>query len=198
MAKLIKPPAMDLQPMQAPKELEATIKQMKKAKLDTKELEDAKKKFDKASGKLAAVTKKSQVVMGKEYGLLADVCKTPGSAPGPTPIPYPNVVKSQKATDAETKKLKKAEAEHKKASDHLVKVLDKQAIQLRSQLKRSAGDQQGMLKGVVTNMTQAKVKVVAGTSKVKIEGENVVRALQMNRKTGEKQLKAIEKQQKSR
>ncbi|MCZ6835918.1 MAG: DUF4150 domain-containing protein [Planctomycetota bacterium] len=192
-AKLPPPDFKMLKPMT---ELDGVISQMKKAKQDYKELEAASKELNVASHKLTTAYKVSHKIATKErMAIPPDVCKTP-SPGGPVPIPYPNIAKSQKATDSKIKIVKKAEAAHQKATLKVSKILDKQVVMMKSKLASSSGDEAGQLKGIISSSKKGKVAMKAMTTKVKVEGKSFQSHINTTRNFVEKQIKSIEKKKK--
>ena len=104
---------------------------------------------------------------GKTICAFPDVCftppQTPATPPG-VPIPYPNTGMSSDTTDGSS----------------TVKISGKEAmLKNKSYFKKSTGDEAGSApkKGVVTSKNTGKVYFNAWSMDVKIEGENVVRHL---------------------
>lgn len=87
-----------------------------------------------------------------------DVCKTP-SPGGPVPIPYPNIGKS-----SDTAKGPKS-----------VKTDGKMPMVKGAQYSRSAGDEAGVAKGVVSNDQMGVCEFMMYSFDVKFEGKNVCR-----------------------
>ena len=85
-----------------------------------------------------------------------DVCKTP-SPSGTTPIPYPNIGTVMQATGTASK----------------VKLCRKPAVTKKSKMKMSQGDEAGVAGGVVSNRNMDKVQYRKGSSKVKIQGQDL-------------------------
>jgi hypothetical protein len=106
--------------------------------------------------------------MGQVTAAFPDVCLTPPPPPaGPIPIPYPNFSFSSDTTQG---------SKSVKISGKEVMLKDK------SYFKKCTGDEpatkaQGM--GVVTHTIQGKVYFIAWSMDVEVEGENVVRHLDM-------------------
>jgi hypothetical protein len=106
---------------------------------------------------------------GKSICSFPDVCftppQTPATPPG-VPIPYPNTGLASDCTDG---------SKSVKVSGQEVMLKDK------SFFKRSTGDEAGCApkKGVVTSKNMGKVYFTAWSMDVKVEGENVVRNLDM-------------------
>lgn len=106
---------------------------------------------------------------GKSVCAFPDVCftppQTPATPPG-VPIPYPNTGMASDCTSG-SKSVK----------------ISKQEVMLKnkSYFKRSTGDEAGCApkKGVVTSKNMGKVYFIAWSMDVKVEGENVVRTLDM-------------------
>jgi hypothetical protein len=111
----------------------------------------------------------SKSMGGKTICNLPDVCftppQTPATPPG-VPIPYPNTgMCSDTSEGSRTVKIGGEET----------------MLKNRSAFKQSTGDEAGAApkKGVVSSKTKGKVYFVAWSMDVKIEGENVVRHLDM-------------------
>lgn len=106
---------------------------------------------------------------GKSVASFPDVCFTPPTAP-PTPpgipLPYPNTGMASDAT----------------GGSKSVKISGKEVmLKDRSCFSKSTGDEAGSApkKGVVTSQNRGKVYFTAWSMDVKIEGENVVRHLDL-------------------
>ena len=106
---------------------------------------------------------------GKSICAFPDVCftppQTPATPPG-VPIPYPNTGMASDTTDGSTS----------------VKISGKEVmLKNKSYFKKSTGDEAGCApkKGVVTSKITGKVYFRAWSMDVKVEGENVVRHLDM-------------------
>jgi hypothetical protein len=104
---------------------------------------------------------------GKSIAAFPDVCftppQTPATPPG-VPIPYPNTGMASDCTDGSTS----------------VKISSKEVmLKNKSYFKKSSGDEAGSApkKGVVTSKNTGKVYFNAWSMDVKVEGENVVRNL---------------------
>jgi hypothetical protein len=87
-----------------------------------------------------------------------DVCKTPTPG-GPVPIPYPNIGKS-----SDTSKGPKSVTTDKKMP--MVK---------GAQYSRSAGDEAGTVKGIISNDQMGVCEFMMYSFDVKFEGKNVCR-----------------------
>src|SRR5678815_2852845 len=106
---------------------------------------------------------------GKATCAFPDVCftppQTPATPPG-VPIPYPNTGMASDTTDG----------------SKTVQVSGQEVmLKNKSYFKKSTGDEAGSApkKGVVTSKIQGKVYFTKWSMNVKIEGENVVRHLDM-------------------
>jgi hypothetical protein len=111
----------------------------------------------------------SKSMSGKSICQFPDVCFTPPQTP-PTPmgvpIPYPNTGMAGDTTDGST----------------TVKIGGEQVmLKDRSSFKQSTGDEAGAApkKGLINSKTKGKVYFLAWSMDVKVEGENVVRNLDM-------------------
>lgn len=106
---------------------------------------------------------------GKAICAFPDVCftppQTPATPPG-VPIPYPNTGMAKDATSGSKK----------------VKISGKEVmLKNKSYFKKSTGDEAGSApkKSVLTSKTKGKVYFNAWSMDVKVEGENVVRSLDL-------------------
>lgn len=106
---------------------------------------------------------------GKSICAFPDVCftppQTPATPPG-VPIPYPNTGMDSDATDGSS----------------TVKISGQEVmLKNKSYFKQSTGDEAGCApkKGIVTSTNKGKVYFNAWSMDVKVEGENVVRHLDM-------------------
>lgn len=106
---------------------------------------------------------------GKSICAFPDVCFTPPTTPATppgVPIPYPNTGMATDTTSGSTS----------------VKISGKEVmLKNKSYFKRSSGDEAGCApkKGVVTSVNMGKVYFTAWSMDVKVEGENVVRMMDM-------------------
>ena len=106
---------------------------------------------------------------GKSICAFPDVCMTPPQTPATppgVPIPYPNTGMASDTSDGSTSV---------KISGQEVMLKDKSCF------KKSTGDEAGAapMKGLVTHKNMGKVYFMAWSMDVKVEGENVVRMLDM-------------------
>ena len=106
---------------------------------------------------------------GKSICAFPDVCMTPPQTPATppgVPIPYPNTGMASDTSDGSTTV---------KISGQEVMLKDK------SSFKKSTGDEAGAapMKGVVTHKNTGKVFFTMWSMDVKIEGENVVRMMDL-------------------
>lgn len=106
---------------------------------------------------------------GKSICAFPDVCftppQTPATPPG-VPIPYPNTGMASDCTDGSS----------------TVKISGKEVmLKNKSYFKKSTGDEAGSApkKGIVTSVNRGKVYFVAWSMDVTVEGENVVRHLDL-------------------
>jgi hypothetical protein len=106
---------------------------------------------------------------GKSIAAFPDVCftppQTPATPPG-VPIPYPNNGMASDCTDGST----------------TVKISGQEVmLKNKSYFKRSSGDEAGCApkKGVITSKNMGKVYFKSWSMDVKVEGENVVRHMDM-------------------
>lgn len=106
---------------------------------------------------------------GKSIAAFPDVCftppQTPATPPG-VPIPYPNTGMASDCTDGSS----------------TVKISGKEVmLKNKSYFKRSSGDEAGAApkKGVVTSKNMGKVYFTMWSMDVKVEGQNVVRHMDM-------------------
>lgn len=106
---------------------------------------------------------------GKSICAFPDVCMTPPQTPATppgVPIPYPNTGMASDTTDGSS----------------TVKISGQEVmLKNKSYFKRSMGDEAGCapMKGVVTHKNMGKVYFNAWSMDVKVEGENVVRMLDL-------------------
>jgi hypothetical protein len=106
---------------------------------------------------------------GKSICAFPDVCMTPPQTPATppgVPIPYPNTGMASDTSDGSTS----------------VKISGQEImLKNKSSFKKSTGDEAGAapMKGVVTHKNTGKVYFTAWSMDVKVEGENVVRMLDM-------------------
>lgn len=105
---------------------------------------------------------------GKSICAFPDVCLSPPSPPaGPIPIPYPNTAFAKDTTSGSKK----------------VKISKKEVmLKNKSYFKKSTGDEaatKSLGMGVVTHQIQGKVYFTSWSMDVKVEGENVVRHLDL-------------------
>jgi len=106
---------------------------------------------------------------GKSICAFPDVCMTPPQTPATppgVPIPYPNTGMASDTTDGSSS----------------VKISGQEVmLKNKSYFKRSSGDEAGCapMKGVVSHKNMGKVYFKAWSMDVKVEGENVVRHLDM-------------------
>lgn len=104
---------------------------------------------------------------GKSICAFPDVCMTPPQSPATppgVPIPYPNTGLASDTSDGST----------------TVKISGQEVmLKNKSYFKKSTGDEAGCapMKGVVTHKITGKVYFTAWSMDVKVEGENVVRHL---------------------
>jgi hypothetical protein len=104
---------------------------------------------------------------GGQCFAMPDVCLTP-AAPSPIPIPYPNIGMPNQAQKTSTK----------------VKIVSKETVTKKSEISRSSGDEAGTNKGVMSGTNMDKVTWKMGTSKVKIEGQHIIRLTSMTGQNG--------------
>lgn len=123
------------------------------------------------SGEVYANTRmvSCKAAMGKSICAFPDVCFTPPenpTTPPGVPVPYPNTGMATDTTSGST----------------TVKISGKEVmLKNKSYFKRSMGDEAGCAakKGVVTTKNMGKVYFTMWSMDVKIEGENVVRAMDL-------------------
>ncbi len=97
-----------------------------------------------------------------------DVCLTPAPPAPPIPVPYPNVGMVNQA----------------KKTSKKVKLAGKDAVTKKSEISRSSGDEAGVNKGVVSGMNMGKVGFKKGSSKVKVEGQDLIHLTAMTGQNG--------------
>lgn len=88
-----------------------------------------------------------------------NVCKTP-AAPSPLPIPYPSMGQCSGAKGSTCSKK--------------VKILNKPVLHKRSEIPSTNGDEPGTLKGLVSQTTGKKAAYRTASSKVRVEGNEIV------------------------
>ncbi|MBC3766670.1 PAAR-like domain-containing protein [Neptunicella marina] len=91
---------------------------------------------------------------------MPDVCKTPAPPAPPIPIPYPNMASFTQANPGTCSKK--------------VKILNQAVITKDTQVSMTSGDEAGSVGGVVSNMIKGPAKATKFSTKVKVEGKNVV------------------------
>ncbi len=89
-----------------------------------------------------------------------DVCKTPAPPAPPVPIPYPNIAQCASANGG--------------SCSQKVKIQNKAVLVKSSEIGRSSGDEAGTLKGLMSQTNMDKVGYKVGSTKVKVEGTEVV------------------------
>lgn len=94
---------------------------------------------------------------------MPDVCKVPAPPAPPVPTPFPNIAMLNQA-DGST------------CSDR-VRILNRKACTVRTEVSRTSGDEAGTLKGVVSNSTMGKAVFRQGSARVRVEGAALVTAL---------------------
>lgn len=88
-----------------------------------------------------------------------DVCKTPAPPAPFVPIPYPNIGKSSDTSKGPKK----------------VKTDGKMPMTKGAKYSRSAGDEAGTLKGIISSMNMGECEYMMYSFDVKFEGKNVCR-----------------------
>jgi len=104
---------------------------------------------------------------GGQCFAMPNVCLTP-AAPSPIPIPYPSIGMPNGAKKTSSK----------------VKIVNKETVTKKSEISRSSGDEAGTNKGVMSGTNMDKVAWKMGTSKVKIEGNEIIRLTSMTGQNG--------------
>ncbi|MCU0692396.1 MAG: DUF4150 domain-containing protein [Polyangiaceae bacterium] len=87
-----------------------------------------------------------------------DVCKVPAPPARPIPTPFPNTGMIANATQTSTK----------------VMFENKEVVVEMSEIPHSLGDEDGVAGGVVSGMNMGPIVFKKGSSKVKVQGKNVV------------------------
>lgn len=105
---------------------------------------------------------------GGQCLVFPDVCKVPAPPAPPIPTPFPNIGMVNQAKKT-TKK---------------VKIKNKKCVTKKSELSRTSGDEAGTLKGMISSTNMDKMKWGKHSGKVKFEGANVVRSLDMTKHNG--------------
>jgi len=93
-----------------------------------------------------------------------DVCKTPTPA-GPVPIPYPNIAMLPQGNGG--------------TFSSKVKVENQKVATVKSEILMSSGDEPGTVGGVVSSRFKGPAKFKMGSSKVFVEGAQVVHLTSM-------------------
>ena len=99
-----------------------------------------------------------------------DVCKVPAPPAPPVPVPFPNVAMCAQA-DGSTCTSK-------------VKVVNKPALTVASEIPMTQGDEAGVAGGVSSGTNMDKAVFKQGVSKVKFEGDAVVTLLKSTAHNG--------------
>ena len=97
-----------------------------------------------------------------------DTCLTPAPPAPPAPVPYPNFGMVNQTKKTSTK----------------VKFCNKEAVTKKSEISRSVGDEPGVNKGVISGTNMDKVVWKKGSSKVKVEGQDVIHLTSMTGQNG--------------
>jgi len=105
-----------------------------------------------------ASSKEGGVTMGTP-----NVCKVPNPPAPPVPTPFPSIGQCADA-DGSTVSAK-------------VKIKNKEVLHLKSKITRTAGDEPGTLKGVVSGTVSDQATYKKGSAKVSVEGNPIVRHL---------------------
>lgn len=169
MSRLPSMPKLNTKPPVTPKELQDAIKQMKKAGQDTKDIETAEQRLNKAAKTYQDASKVSKESMGKFHSTVVDICKTPPG--GPLPIPYPIIMKTQKDSKSKVKKLKTAKKQYEDAVGVASGKVQKKIHELTKEMKKSSGNEAGKLKGIVSQLNKSKAKFKFVMTQVKMEGK---------------------------
>jgi uncharacterized Zn-binding protein involved in type VI secretion len=90
--------------------------------------------------------------------IFPDVCKTPSPA-GPVPIPYPNIAMCTQDDGG--------------SCSSKVKIVGKKAATKITEISLSSGDEAGTVGGVTSNKFKGPAKYKKGSSKVKVEGNEI-------------------------
>lgn len=106
---------------------------------------------------------------GGQCSILPDVCKTPTPG-GPVPMPYPNIALLTQA-DSGTCSRK-------------VKILNKKTATKITEITMSSGDEAGTVGGVKSNTFKGSALFKKGSSKVKVEGNQIVHHTSMISQNG--------------
>lgn len=100
---------------------------------------------------------------GGQAMAMPDVCKVPAPPAPPVPTPFPNIAMLNQA-DGST-------------CSSRVRILNRKACTLRTEIARTSGDEVGTLKGLVSNMNMDKALFRRGSARVKVEGAALVTAM---------------------
>lgn len=97
---------------------------------------------------------------GGQCSVFPDVCKTPTPG-GPVPMPYPNIAMLTQSSGGTLSKK--------------VKIMGKKTATKKTEITMSSGDEAGNAGGgVVSNKFKGSCKFKKGSSKVKVEGNEIV------------------------
>ena len=99
-----------------------------------------------------------------------DVCKTPTPG-GPVPLPYPNIAMLTQAKGS--------------SCSRKVKITGKKSVTKKSEISMSSGDEPGNAGGgIVSSKFKGAVKFKKGSSKVKVEGQQLIHLTSMTGHNG--------------
>jgi len=100
-------------------------------------------------------------MMGGMSQGVPDTCKTPAPpVPSPVPIPYPNIATFTQANPV--------------TSSILVKIMNQSVVTKATDVLMTSGDEAGVAGGVVSGIIKGPAKATTFSTKVKVEGNNVV------------------------
>ncbi|MEP5732497.1 MAG: PAAR-like domain-containing protein [Sulfitobacter sp.] len=149
-----------------------------KTPADTKALDNARKELEGSVKELGAAMTASYSVFGKALKVAPDTAKR--GKPPAVPIPYPIFSGKESEVRAAIKSSEKARKKLEKAHGKFAKVVDKE-IKGLSKIAKSSGDAMATQKGLIAAKLKGKDLFVRYSFDVKIEGENMVRFLDLIR-----------------
>ncbi len=98
---------------------------------------------------------------GGQAMAVPDVCKVPAPPGPPVPTPFPNVAMLSQA-DGGTCSSK-------------VRIVNRKACTVRTEIARTSGDEAGTLKGMVSSTSMDKATFKSGSMRVRIEGADAAK-----------------------
>ncbi len=107
---------------------------------------------------------------GGQAMAIPDVCKVPAPPSPPVPTPFPNIAMLNQANGS--------------TCSSRVRILNRKACTVRTEISRTSGDEAGTAMGVVSNKQMDKAVFRQGSAKVKVEGAAIVTAMTPPAHTG--------------